>query len=156
MVLDKEKLKQIAHDNPRTKAFLEHMANRERPRSETTVSRTVRILKDANINVTRIEAEHVLKDLASTGAGTLSPGRNGRTKKLEWESDLREVGCIALGKIRSVRPKTKVIPPIVDVKEYEPPGGRMVIRGENGVTIEVSTNADDEVIKNIIQAIRSA
>ena len=76
---DIDGLRDLYKKNAVAKWFLDHAAQRERNRAETSVERTLAILKEKSYKVTRRDIVHVFKALEKLNFGKFMNGQGSKS-----------------------------------------------------------------------------
>jgi hypothetical protein len=111
-----EGLRQLYTDNAVARAFLDHAAQRERDWSETSVDRTLTILKEQQAEATRADVVALFQRLEELGCGQFIIGRRGRPSRIGWSVSIASVGRAAVGEQQVVTelPPTEVVAETID------------------------------------------
>lgn len=97
-----EGLRNLYRENAVARAFLDHAAQRERDWSETTVDRTLGILKELEIEATRADVVAIFQRLEELGCGKFIMGRRGKPSRIAWSASIVSVGRAAVGEQQMV------------------------------------------------------
>jgi hypothetical protein len=90
-------LRQFYTENAVARTFLDHAAQRERDLSETSVDRTLAILKEHAVESNRAEVVALFQRLEKLGCGQFIIGRRGRPSRLAWSASIVSIGKAAVG-----------------------------------------------------------
>lgn len=95
-------LKQLYRENTVAKAFLDHAARRERNQSETTVDRTLVLLRAEGNDFRRSEIIDLFRKLQDQQLGQFVEGRRGWPSRFVWSTGLISVGRAATGEPQTI------------------------------------------------------
>lgn len=97
-----EGLRDMYRQNPVARAFLDHAAQRERDRAETTVDRIHAVLKGEGSDPSRAEVVSIFQLLETLGCGKFIIGRRGKASRFAWSASIADVGRAAVGEQQTV------------------------------------------------------
>jgi hypothetical protein len=97
-------LRSLYRSNPTARAFLDHAADRERDRAETTVERTQAILRDGGRDTSRGEIVELFQKLEQLACGKFIVGRWNKHSRFAWSVSIVSVGKAAAGEQQAVSP----------------------------------------------------
>jgi len=105
-----EGIKDLYKRNATARDFLDHAAQRERDRTDTTVDRTITILADAGRKISRGDAIELFRRLEELGCGQFVIGRRGAPSRFVWAVGIVSVGKAAAGESQVVEviPETPI------------------------------------------------
>ena len=103
-------LREMYRQNAVARAFLDHAAQRERDRAETTVDRIHAVLKGEGTDPSRGELVSVFQQLETFRCGKFIIGRRGKPSRFAWSASISDVGRAAVGEQQTVSeiPETAV------------------------------------------------
>ena len=97
-----ESLRQLYKESPVAKAFFDHVAHRERDRSEIKVDRILVLLKAEGNTFQRREIINLFRELQGRGCGQFVEGRRGWPSRFVWSAGMTSIGRAAAGEQHSV------------------------------------------------------
>lgn len=97
-----EGLREMYRQNAVARAFLDHAAQRERDRAETTVDRIHAVLTGEGTDPSRGEVVSVFQRLEALGCGKFIIGRRGKASRFAWSASISDVGRAAVGEQQTV------------------------------------------------------
>jgi len=105
-----EGIKELYKRNATARDFLDHAAQRERDRTDTTVDRTITILADTGRKISRGDAIELFRRLEELGCGQFVIGRRGAPSRFVWAVGIVSVGKAAAGESQVVEviPETPI------------------------------------------------
>jgi hypothetical protein len=93
----KRRLVELYNSNAAARAVLDLIAKRERNSRSTEIERISDLLEQAGYSFARREILDVLRSLSDIGLGAFKAGRRGYVTRLEWTTNMIEVGRLASG-----------------------------------------------------------
>lgn len=137
-MIQPERLKALYASDTTARVLFEHLARRQRDRSETTVDRLLVQLSEHGIR--RSDLIRVLRGLEDLGCGRYIEGRWGYKSRFQWEVSLTSVGKVACGQQENVEPlgpPDEAADVDVDVEEETDEGIRHIFHLRPSWTIEL-------------------
>lgn len=100
---DIDALRQLYTESPVAKAFLEHVAKRERDQSETKVDRILYLLRVDGHEFKRREIIELFRRMQEQGLGQFVEGRRGWPSRFVWKTGMTSVGRAATGEPQPIQ-----------------------------------------------------
>lgn len=95
--MNEEALKELYEESDVAKAFLDHMASRQRGQSETKVDRILRVLNDEGFEFSRGDIVALFHKLEEIECGQFVVGRHGWPSRFVWNTNSLTVSRLASG-----------------------------------------------------------
>lgn len=95
-------LRDFYKDNSIARSFLDHAAQRERDRAETSVERALTILRAGGVEVSRGEVVNLYQEFEKFGLGKFIVGRRGKPSRFAWSVSIVSVGKAAAGESQTI------------------------------------------------------
>jgi hypothetical protein len=131
-------LREFYKKNAVARWFLDHAAQRERGRAETSVERTQGILKEHDHEVSRGDIVDLYQALEKLNCGKFIPGRRGRPSRFAWTESIVSVGKAAAGEPEVISSAPEPAAAAVEVSETLTHAYHL--RPDTQVTIELPTD----------------
>jgi hypothetical protein len=90
------KLIELAKKNPTAEAVFHMLAQRERSRGDTDLTRLRRRMTEEGFKVVPEELQAAFKELSATGIGQYIPPKGDAPGRFKWHYDMKSVGRAAL------------------------------------------------------------
>lgn len=101
-LVNETRLKEVYEVSEVAKAFLDHMAARQRNQSETKVDRTLVILSGESIDFARGDIVGLFQHLQEAGCGQFIIGRRGWPSRFVWSVGSLAASRLASGEVQEV------------------------------------------------------
>lgn len=135
---DLDGLRDFYRKNPVARSFLDHAAQRERDRAETSVERAQAILKESGTEVSRGDVVDVYQEFEMLGLGKFIIGRRGRSSRFAWSASIVSVGKAAAGEPQAIATSPETSDATAEVSETL--SHSFHLRPDTEVTIELPTD----------------
>lgn len=135
---DLDGLRDLYKKNAVARLFLDHAAQRERERAETSVERTQAILTANGHEVSRGDIVDLYQELEKLNFGKFIIGRRGRSSRFAWTVSIVSVGKAAAGEPQVIAAAAE--PGVAAAEVSETLAHTYHLRRDTPVTIELPTD----------------
>jgi hypothetical protein len=132
-----EKLRRFYGADPALRTLLDHLAARQRDRSETTVDRLHELLLTEGKQLSRAEIVQGFRSLEKVGAGNFVLGRKGHPSRFRWSVSSTQLAKAAAGEQASIKARAS---PTIPPTRREEIGHRFVLRPDFTVSFHLPSD----------------
>lgn len=143
-------IKELYKRNAIARDFLDHAAQRERDRTETTAERTIAILADAGRKISRGDAIDLFRRLEELGCGQFVIGRRGAPSRFVWA-----VGIVSVGKAAAGESQTVDVIPETPIQTRETVNHLYHLRPDRQITLELPIDLTSREAERLAAFIRT-